>query len=347
MKDRLENFLSEVRLVEQQDLNEGEAFASVTLNPNLRWMKFILLDDQPNENKQQVTKEEFQNIIKTGIHMPIKMAEGAISEGHKDDKDNWLRPIGVITHLKQIANRVEGLAALWSKERPEDIDLVKDEFDSGTIPQISYELPYTSSEFTEDGIEILHGTSLRGAAFVRRPAFAGRTPVLAMASTAGDDTNLEDTKIMDELELLKQQHSDALDKIKELEKELADKNEAQAGIDKELEELREFKSNIEKLAEEADRLDKIETKFAEAGIKQDSKYFDDNKEMLLSLNETALDFMVQEMVAFANKKEDKTGDDKPNLDNKEGIPPVTPEKDTAPNSMKEFADAFSKELSKK
>jgi hypothetical protein len=337
MKETLENFLSELELVVQADLAKGEAFASVNLNPNLRWMKFILLDDQPNENKQRVPQKEFQNIIKTGIHMPIKMAEGAIADGHDE-----ARPIGVITHLKQIKNRIEGLAALWSKERPEDIDYVLEEFNSGSVPQISYELPYADSEKTEAGIENLFETSLRAATLVNLPAFAGRTPIVAMASKEESDTNLEDDKLMDELETLKQDHEKALDTIKELEKDLAEMKEAQASTDKELEELREFKAEVDKEAEEADKLDKIEKKFAEAGIKKDDEYFETNKERLLSLDSEALDFMVQEMVAFANKEEDKSKD----LDNDDGIPPMKGDKDTAPKSMKEFADALNAEMRK-
>lgn len=339
MRDKLENFLSEVQLIVQDDLS-GEAYASITLNPHLRWMKFILLDDQPNENKERVPQKEFENIIKTGVNMPLKMAEGAIADGHEDAK-----PIGVITHLMKVKNRIEGLAALWSRERPEDIEFILEEFNKGVTPQVSYELPYQDIEETEAGVKDLLGTSLRGVALVRIPAFAGRTPVVAMAAKeAGEsDTKLEDDKLMDELEALKQQYAEAQDTIKELNDELAELKESQASVNEELEELRGFKAEIDKLAEEADKLDKVEQKFTEAGIKRDEEYFDTNKELLLSLDETALDFMVQELVAFASEeKEDKT----PDIDNDDAIPPLTPDKDTTPQSMKDLAKALNEELTK-
>jgi hypothetical protein len=338
MKDKLEDFLSEVRLIVQEDLVKGEAFASIKLNPSLRWMKFILLDDKPNGNKQRVPKEEFSNIIKTGVHMPIKMAEGAIADGHDE-----ALPIGVITNLKQINNRIEGLAALWSRERPEDIDYIINEFEAGNVPQISYELPFEEYKESEAGVQDLYGTSLGAATLVNMPAFKGRTPVVALASDSGDgDTTLEETKLMDELETLKQQYSESQDTIKELEKELAEQKEAQASVDKELEELREFKAEIEKKAEEADKLDKVEKKFAEAGIEKDNEYFEDNKELLLGLDETAIDFMVQELVSFASKKEDKKAD----LEDEDAIPPLSGEKNTKPTTMKELSDALNKSMRK-
>lgn len=337
MEEKLQNFLSEVRLVTQGDIPEGEAFASIVLNPTLRWMKFILTDDKPNGNKQRVPQEEFPNIIQTGKHMPIKMAEGEIADGHEN-----ARPIGVITNLKQVKNRIEGLAALWSRERPEDIEYVLEQFESGSPPQISYEMPYTDSNYTEAGIEELGGVVLSAATFVKFPAYEGRTPVIAMASKedAGEsDTNLEETKVMDELEKLQGQLDEANDKIKELETQLAEKSDAEASLNEEVTELREYKAEQERVAAEVEKLDAIEAKFSEAGIEKDDEYFTENKEMLLNLDETAIDFMVQEMVSFAKKQEDN----KPDLDNDDDIPPMTGDRST-PKDIKELAKALTKTL---
>lgn len=340
MEDKLEKFLSDVRLIVQKDLEDGEAFASVVLNPNLRWMKFILTDDKPNENKQRVPQEEFPNLIQTGIHMPIKMADGEIADGHEESF-----PIGVITNLKQIKNRIEGLAALWSRERPEDIDHIIKEFETGTIPQISYEIPFTSSVTTDEGIEDLAGTCLGAATLVGIPAYAGRTPVLAVASKnkdGTDDNTMEETKSMEELETLKQQLTEAQDKIKELEDKLTGTKETEASLNKELTELREYKADIDKLAEENDKLDKIEAKFTEAGIERAEDYFVKNKEMLLTLDDAAIDFMTQEMVSFAEKRKGAEAD----LKDDDAIPPITGDKNTVPTDVKELADALREHIKK-
>ena len=85
---------NQVELIKDKEYKFSEASTAVSLNPMLNWMKFVLLDDLPNGNKQRVPKEEFDNIIKTGIHMPIKVSAGEISPGHQGTF-----PIGVITNL--------------------------------------------------------------------------------------------------------------------------------------------------------------------------------------------------------------------------------------------------------
>lgn len=281
-------------------LGEDDAFASVTLNPTLRWLKFVLTDDQPNGNKQRIPQEEFDNLIKSGINMPIKMAAGDIADGH--DKSF---AIGVITHLKKVANKIEGLAALWSKERPDDVDLIIEEFESGSPPQISWEVPFDREEVGTDGVATLKGIILRAATLVRLPAFEGRTPVLAVAATETKpieaEAEIEEETIMsdDKLKELEVQLTEANETIAELRDQLKEKTEGFASIEEELTDLREFKAQSDKDTEEAEKLDSVKAKFAEAGIEKDDEYFDENKERFLSLDEAGQDFMVQEMSAFA------------------------------------------------
>lgn len=304
-------------------LSEDDAFASITLNPTLRWLKFILTDDQPNENKQRIPQEEFDNLIRSGINMPIKMAEGDIADGHPNSK-----PIGVITHLKQVANKIEGLAALWTRERPDDVDLIIDEFESGTPPQISWEVPFTDEVLGDDGISTLKGIILRAATLVRLPAFAGRTPVLAVAAKEiepiKEDINMTDDKLK-ELEV---QLSEAKEKITELEDQLKEKTDGFASIEQELTDLREFKSQADKDTEEAEKLTSVRTKFVEAKIEKSDEYFVENKERFLALDEVGLDFMVQEMSAFAETSvanaslEDDDDNDDDDDDDDEGLPAI-------------------------
>ncbi len=308
-------------------LGESDAFASISLNPTLRWLKFVLTDDQPNENKQRIPQEEFDNLIKSGINMPIKMAEGNIANGHPGSK-----PIGVITHLKQVANKIEGLAALWSSERPDDVNLIVDEFESGTPPQISWEVPFDEEIEDENGIFTLKGIILRAATLVRRPAFAGRTPVLAIASKdikpIEANANIKEAEIMsdEKIKELETKLAEATSKIAELTGQLKEKTDGFASVEDELTSLRDFKAKADKEADEATQLTAVRTKFAEAEIKKSDEYFDENKERFLALDETGLDFMIQEMSAFAKTSvanasvEGNEGDE--GNEGKEGLPAV-------------------------
>jgi len=299
-------------LIKEAGLDEKDAFASVTLNPTLRWLKFILTDDQPNANKQRIPQEEFDNLIKSGINMPIKMAAGDIADGHENSF-----PVGVITHLKKVANKIEGLAALWSKERPEDIDLIINEFESGSPPQISWEVPYMEEVLRENGVKDLIGTILRAATLVRRPAFEGRTPVIAVAAKevievtepTETDSSMEENNTMEELDVLKSQLQEAQDRIKELEGQLQEKDEGFAAVEEELTSLREFKAQIEKEDAEAEQLASVRAKFAEAGIEKPDEYYIENRERFLSMTMEAVEFMVQEMTAFAKLAEASLEDD--------------------------------------
>lgn len=157
----------------------GEAFASVSLNPSFQWAKIVVTDDRPNLNKQRIPEEEFENIIRTGLFAPVKMAESAISNGHDEA---FGKPIGTITQLAKDKNRVIALSALWKKEREEDIKLLKDMYSKGNPPNVSWELSYSEAKAEEDGVEALYGTSLNGLTVVGSPAYAGRTQFVAMAA---------------------------------------------------------------------------------------------------------------------------------------------------------------------
>ena len=282
-----------VRLIIDK-LGDDDAFASVTLNPTLRWLKFILTDDQPNENKQRIPQDEFDNLIRSGVNMPIKM----------------------------------GLAALWSKERPEDLDIIINEFEAGTPPQISWEVPYTEEVENENGIKDLKGIILRAATLVRSPAYSGRTPILAVAAKTNKPTetnSIKETNNMtdDKLKELEVQLSDAKEKITELEGQLKEKTDSFASVEEELTELRGFKAQIDKDADEDDKLASVRTKFTDAEIEKSDEYFAENRERFLSLDEEGLDFLVQEMSAFAKTSvasAAKKGDDGDDLE--EGIPAV-------------------------
>lgn len=171
------NLNTKLELVDELD---GEAFAAISLNPMYQWAKIVVTDDQPNANKHRVPLEEFDNIIKTGIFAPIKMAESGISRGHDEALG---KPIGTITQLTKVNNRIIALAALWKKERPESIELLKEMYSKGTPPNVSWELSYAESKIETDEVEALYGISLTALTVVSAPAYTGRTPFVAMASS--------------------------------------------------------------------------------------------------------------------------------------------------------------------
>src|ERR1035437_9304220 len=151
MEDNSE-FLINMELLGSQ--SEDESFASISLNPAVTWAKFVLTDDLPNANRKRIPLKEFDNLIKTGIFMPIKMALGQIADGHA-----LSFPVGVISHLKKVNNQIHGLAALWDRERPEDVKLIKDRFASGKQLQLSWEIMYRNESVMEDGVTDLEDTA--------------------------------------------------------------------------------------------------------------------------------------------------------------------------------------------
>lgn len=277
--------LNVIELIQDEPEYSDEAFSSISLNPLVSWIKFILTDDSPNANKQRIPLEEFSNLIKTGIFMPIKMASGEIRDGHDDSL-----PLGVITHLKEDGNQIRGIAALWNRERPDDIDLIKKMFKEGKKPQLSWEVAFANS-LIEDGIEILKDTALKAATFVGMPAYAGRTPVIAVANK--QNTKVEDAAL-EEIEQLKT-------KVSELEAELTEAKKSLEAKETEVASLKEFKASVEEATQKEEKLASIKTKFVEAGITKEEDYFETNKETLLGLNEAAIDFMIQELVAFSSQ----------------------------------------------
>jgi hypothetical protein len=296
---------NKINLITEIELLAETAEAAVSLNPLFSWAKIVITDDQANANKQRIPLESFESIIKTGTNTPIKMDYGAPT-GHKEAVG---RPLGVIAHLTKEGNKLIALAALWKSERPQDITLLKDMFSSGNPPHVSWELSFLQSELQE-GVECILDPILTGVAIVANPAYSGRTPFIAMSSK-NSDTNQED-KNVEELEKVKAD-------LEATEKLLSEKEAELKGLQDELTELRQYKDTVETAKAEKDKFDKIVNKFKESGIEKDEKYFDTNKQTLLSMDEAALDFMIQEMVAFSETLKTSKAEKDKQLE----VPPLT------------------------
>jgi len=325
--------VTEFLMLEALAEEDKEAFSAINLNPAVTWTKFILTDDKPNANKQRVPAEEFDNLIKTGVYMPIKMAEGSINDGH-----DYSRPIGVITHLKKFKNQIMGLAALWSKENPEDVDLVKQMYHDKKPLQLSWEILFANASTTEEGIEELRDTVLRAVTLVGMPAYEGRTPILEVAGKHED--KLEENS-MEELEKLLKENAELKVSLAEKEAMVTAKEAELATLKAERDGLAEFKAAIDKEKEDAEKLDAVKLQFKEAGIEKDEDYFGKNKDMFLSMAKEEVDFMVQELVSFKTASASKNED---TLDNPI-VPPVGGKK-TEEVGPKELA-AYLKSLESK
>lgn len=177
--DKTAKFSLAARFAEPGEL---EAFAAEK-DPYKTWVHFVFTDDKPNMNGQRVPKDEFTSLMKTATHMPIKKLAGGVGDTH-----DGAIPMGAIAKTKIVEDgsisRIEGLAALWDKEFPQDIEYLRQRFTEGESINFSWEIGFT--EMVDDpefqGIKLLKGCSTRAATIVAMPAYSGRTPALAMAS---------------------------------------------------------------------------------------------------------------------------------------------------------------------
>ena len=279
------------------------AEASISKNQHFRWAKFVLTDDKPNKNNQRIPREEFDNLIKTGVYAPFKVARGQINDGHE-----FAEPIGVIAKLLQVEDKVIGLAALWPRERKDDVEYLEELHKSGNPLNVSWEILYTDSEIDDSGVENLKNVSLVGATIVGLPAYAGRTPVIAVASEANTKMEVDNMDDKEKAALNEQDPEQGTQTESEQNQEfiaLSEYNALKAEYDALKSEYESLKANLETLqsayAGEV-RLKTIRQKFASVGINKPDSYFEENRERLLSLSDDAIDFMLQEMVAGLTKE---------------------------------------------
>lgn len=287
------------------------AEAAITSNPLITWVKFPFTDDQPNANNQRVPKEEFANIIKTGIYMPVKVELGNPKGDHFGSV-----PIGTITNLVEQGNKVLGLAALWREEYEEDVQKIEEMFENGEDLTLSWELLYSTSSKDNDGVENLQGITVIGITFVGNPAYEGRTNVLSMAeatkenSTDADDESAQSSKdnketSMEDIKKLEEALADAEDTIETLETEkenLSSELEELKELESEVEDLREYKEQREAEDANTEVLETRKEALTEAGIELTDEEFEARSEKILDMDEETFEFYLQDLVAFSKKE---------------------------------------------
>ena len=311
------NIVSSIVQLSTEDMTNlpKEVLAAISRNPTLKWIKFILTDDAPNFNDQRIPKEEFANLVKTGVHMPIKMAQGFIREGHE-----FSVPIGSITNLIERDNFVEGIAGLWQKEFPDEIDVLQDRSSSEDKPQLSWEILYQDSNFDTDGVETFEGVMLGAATFVESPAYEGRTPVMVMASKKEAQSQNSDYKIVTE------DYNNMEEKLKALESELILTRSANESLTSDLvtlqenldaavsekdklatsnEELSAFKTSIEDAQEKEARLQALTKLFSESEVRLPEDYLEDEakREQLLAMDLNDVEFLIRDLSSFSSGEE--------------------------------------------
>lgn len=145
-------------------------------HPYQKRLRFVFTDFQPNSNKQGVPRSEASNLIKSAINMPIK----TMFKYNKIYEHPGSFPIGNITSMEEVDDKLIGEAVIWPEEFPEFIEY----FDSKPNEDInfSWELKYRNSQIDENGTSWLQDCNVLSAVIVATPAYAGRTPLIARAS---------------------------------------------------------------------------------------------------------------------------------------------------------------------
>jgi hypothetical protein len=193
-------------------------------------------------------------------------------------------------------------------------------FDKGQNIDLSWEITFTDSEASEEG-ETLTGVAMNGACLVTMPAYEGRTNVTALSSKEGD--NKMETIALDKHQaMLDELRTGLEEKQTELQTQLDNALAQVEELTPELEELRKFKSDFENAKAQAEKFNSIKEKFTEAGLELEDAYFNDRKDALLAMDESQIEFFIQELVAVASRKEDEEDEDE-SLSSKTQLPPVS------------------------
>lgn len=290
-------------------------------HPFLTKIKFIFADNQGNANAQGIEEEDFDGIIKSSIHMPIKIRYTHSGAGGHD----MAIPIGHITSMIKSSNEdraeLHGEALLYNEEFPDEIDYLKQRHAEGQAPGISWELAYQDA-VQKNGINWLKGAITRAATFVKFPAYGSRTALLAIAERQGDAKFIEALQTLindwasednidkggmnvDELEKLQKELAEALAKITELETKLAESETKVEEATATITILTDENNTFKKTALISERT----TKLVEAGVKveTDQEKLAQKQEIWLAMSPESFDMYVSDLAA-ASKSTGKTAE---------------------------------------
>lgn len=276
-------------------------------DPDQLHLRFIFTDFLPNRNKQGVPAEEADNVIRTGLHKPVKISFASRKpKGHLG-----AFPIGPILSLEKSEDKIVGEAVVWRSEFPDVAQFLETASASEGGVQFSWELLFKDSNLDDNGTQWLRDISTKGITIVDTPAYQGRTPLLAIA----EDYLMEETqKRVEELAVQVAELQNAVaekdTKITELQTAVAELTTERDGLKAQAEELTQFKAQAEKAQAEAELLNTRKGKMAEAGI--DETVFEKRKDMILGMAEEAFEAYVEDLATVAKpaKKAEASADKK-------------------------------------
>jgi hypothetical protein len=316
--------------VAQAEIYEQETEGSDEhkVNPYLTTAKFVFADDKgaplstaPAGLLQGIEYEDFDEVIRTAINMPIKMKY--TGQGAGNHLGSYV--IGHITNMAkaQIEDGTHQLladAVLYAEEFPEEVEYLKKAYADGEAPGISYEIVYEDS-VVRNGVQWIKKLVTTAATFVREPAYGRRTALLALASAKNDEELVASMKAFiaqaegssgegninpsdkgginvteEELQKIKEEAEKAKALAETLQAEAASKTEEITRLTEEITALKTENTTLktEKMLESRVR------KMADAGfpLEADAEKSQKTKDFVLSLSDEAFDLYVENITAI-------------------------------------------------
>lgn len=321
-------------------------------HPLLTKVKFVFATDEganlstaKSGLKQGIRFEDFDEVIRTAVNMPVKMlylGRRGVG-GHVGSI-----PIGHITGMtKEVIDGVNSLVAeavLYTEEYPDEVHFLKEAFARGEAPGISYEIRHNPTKsLIENGVEWLKSLVTQAATIVKSPAYGSRTAIMALASNkelSTEDFNNELLSIMKPVE----SNNEGGSNMDEKDKKIEELQTALAGKDTELgtltAQVTELSGKVGTLTEENTALVEelsglkraalVETRlraYTEAGftLEADAEKADKKKDLIANMSEDVFNTYIEDLKAAkasAPKKAEAAAKVFPKLtprDNGEGI----------------------------
>ncbi len=294
-------------------------------------MKLVLTPFTPNVNKQGIPREEADNFIRTALYQPLKMRVGSKKpQGH-----DYATPLGLITSaaVEIIDNEevIVGEAILWKDEFANEDKMLRELERVDT----SWEVYYTELEETND-IQWLRGVTFAGTCIVDNPAYAGKTPVLAIAEK---QKQMELEEKVKELEAKLAEMLPLAEKVTQLEQDLSAKETELSTVNAKLGEYQEAERQA---AAEKLRNDRVAA-LKNAGMSEEK--ISARVDYYVALDNDVFDALVSDLSEVATKK--SVAEDKSNDKVEDKKPALIPEPQGSNNLSPKALAAALKQLNKK
>jgi len=244
-------------------------------HPFIKEIEVVLTDFEPNANNEGISRSEAENIMRTAMYTPIKIAASDAGYGGHTKAN----PIGAITeaYLGQHNGRdvIMGKAFIWKDEYPEVYDMLKSQADANQFIGTSWEV-YYGAEDTVNGVKWLKNITFAGTCIVDAPAYGDRTPLLSVA---------EKKEKMNELEK----------QILELTATLADKEKTLIDLHEKVKFFEEAELQAKAEARAANIASRLSGIFSESEIKEKLNFY-------VALEDTVLEKIIADLQKYATPK---------------------------------------------